>query len=163
MQAIAKRLPNNDCIYTEKGNICNKELVRQLFERYHPATIFHLAAESHVDRSIDTPYGFIKTNVEGTLNLLQCATEYWNNLCKSDKDNFRFIHVSTDEVYGSLGFKDEPFNENTPYKPSSPYAASKAASDHLVSSWRNTYGLPTITNTVVIITVLGSFLKNLYL
>ena len=139
-----ERLPDNETVHTVRENICDQELVAGLFDRYHPAIVFHLAAESHVDRSIDGPQAFMQTNVQGTLNLLQCATQYWRNLSESDQHGFRFIHISTDEVYGSLNFEDEPFTEHSPYRPSSPYAASKAASDHLVYSWWKTFNLPTI-------------------
>ncbi len=124
------------------GDICNQELVQKLFTKYEFVGLFHFAAESHVDRSIDGPKEFIRTNIFGTFNLLQCSLNYY----KKVKNNFRFIHISTDEVYGDL---DETgyFKESTPYNPSSPYSASKASSDHLVKSWGKTYGLPVlITN-----------------
>jgi dTDP-glucose 4,6-dehydratase len=151
------------------GDICNSELVKSLFESYQPDVVMHLAAESHVDRSIDGPEIFVQTNIVGTSVMLECAREYWNALPSSDhyntsieklgphsdrseasfqptKNSFRFLHVSTDEVYGSLdcgGF----FTEETSYAPSSPYSASKAGSDHLVRAWHRTYGLPVlITN-----------------
>jgi dTDP-glucose 4,6-dehydratase len=124
-----------------KGDIADKELVTQLLKKYRPFAIMHLAAESHVDRSIDGPSEFIQTNILGTFNLLECALEYWSNEGK-DKE-FRFQHISTDEVYGSLG-SEGLFTEKTPYDPSSPYSASKAASDHLVRAWHRTYGIPVL-------------------
>lgn len=126
------------------GDIGNFELVQSLFERFAPDAVVNFAAESHVDRSILGPETFIKTNIHGTFRLLQAALEYWKN---SRKKSFRFLHVSTDEVYGSLGPDDPPFKETTPYAPNSPYAASKASSDHLVRSYVHTYGIPAmITN-----------------
>ena len=123
----------------EKGDICDRELVDRLLERYRPSAVLHLAAESHVDRSIDGPKDFINTNIFGTFNLLQ-AVRY--NFVKMHSD-FKFIHISTDEVYGDLD-EGEYFKETTPYAPSSPYSASKASSDHLVNAWGRTYGLPVI-------------------
>lgn len=129
------------------GDICDGELVTDLFTRIGPDAIIHLAAETHVDKSIDAASSFIKTNVLGTQVLLDAANEYRNCLVGTRYDNFRFLHVSTDEVYGDLGPDDPAFREDTPYAPSSPYAASKASSDHLVRAWQRTYGLPTlITN-----------------
>ena len=126
-----------------KGDICDVDLVNSLFEKYQFDTVVHFAAESHVDRSIEGPAEFIQTNVVGTLNLLEQSRFFYN---KTNNDNFRFLHVSTDEVYGSLG-DDGKFLETTPYDPSSPYSASKAGSDHLVRAWNRTFGLPTlITN-----------------
>ena len=126
-----------------KGDICDVDLVNSLFEKHHFDTVVHFAAESHVDRSIEGPAEFIQTNVVGTLNLLEQSRIFIN---KTNNDNFRFLHVSTDEVYGSLG-DDGKFLETTPYDPSSPYSASKAGSDHLVRAWNRTFGLPTlITN-----------------
>ena len=126
-----------------KGDICDVDLVNSLFEKHHFGTVVHFAAESHVDRSIEGPAEFIQTNVVGTLNLLEQSRIFINN---TNNDNFRFLHVSTDEVYGSLG-DDGKFLETTPYDPSSPYSASKAGSDHLVRAWNRTFGLPTlITN-----------------
>lgn len=127
-----------------QGNIGDARLVRELIERYQPAAIVNFAAESHVDRSIDGPGTFVETNVVGTLNLLQCALDAWKNLPGAGKESFRFLHVSTDEVYGSLG-EIGAFHETTAYAPNSPYAASKAASDHLVRAFCHTYGLPTLT------------------
>ncbi|AOH36152.1 dTDP-glucose 4,6-dehydratase [Luteimonas sp. JM171] len=127
-----------------RGDIGDHELVAQLLRDHRPAAIVNFAAESHVDRSIDGPAAFIQTNVVGTLALLECAREYWRSLPEGRRDAFRFLHVSTDEVYGSLG--DEGlFTETTPYAPNSPYSASKAASDHLVRAFHHTWGLPALT------------------
>jgi dTDP-glucose 4,6-dehydratase len=127
------------------GDVGDRDLVRQLFERHQPNTIVHLAAESHVDRSIRAPDDFIRTNVDGTFALLEEARAYWMALPHAEQARFRFLHVSTDEVYGSLGPDDPPFSETTAYAPNSPYSASKAASDHLVRAYYHTYGLPTLT------------------
>lgn len=127
-----------------KVDICNGLDLRALFERYKPDAIMHLAAESHVDRSIDGPAEFIKTNIVGTFMLLEETLRYWRTLNSAKRTTFRFLHVSTDEVYGSLGSQGS-FTENTPYAPTSPYSASKAASDHLVRAWYETYDLPTLT------------------
>ena len=124
-------------------DICDAEGVRQLFDDFQPDAIMHLAAESHVDRSIDDPLCFVRTNVLGTANLLQCALDYWRNLPDDRRQAFRFQHISTDEVYGSLG-PDGLFTEKTPYDPKSPYSASKASSDHLVRAWGHTFGLPVL-------------------
>ena len=128
-----------------KGDIRDTTLVQDLLRRHQPRAIVHFAAESHVDRSIHGPGEFISTNIEGTFNLLQSALTYWKELPAERAAQFRFLHVSTDEVYGSLGPKDPPFTETTPYQPNSPYSASKAASDHLVRAWHHTYGLPVLT------------------
>jgi dTDP-glucose 4,6-dehydratase len=128
-----------------RGDICDAELVRSLLRRYQPRFLVHFAAESHVDRSIVSPGEFIRTNVQGTFTLLEEAKAYWRGLDESSQSEFRFLHVSTDEVYGSLGPDDPAFSETTPYAPNSPYAASKAASDHLVRAYFHTYGLPTLT------------------
>lgn len=128
----------------EKADICDAERMRTLFQYYQPDAIIHLAAESHVDRSIDAPDLFIQTNIVGTSVLLEQSYHYWQTLLPSKKQTFRFLHVSTDEVYGDLAPNDPPFTEESPYKPSSPYSASKAASDHLVQAWHRTYGLPTL-------------------
>jgi len=129
------------------GDIADRALVRQLLARHRPRAIVHLAAESHVDRSIEGPAEFVQTNVVGTFCLLEEARAYWSSLAAPERAAFRFVHVSTDEVYGSLGPEDAAFNEETPYAPNSPYSASKAASDHLVRAYHHTYGLPTlITN-----------------
>jgi dTDP-glucose 4,6-dehydratase len=130
----------------ERVDICDADEVHRVFEQYRPDAVMHLAAESHVDRSIDRPGEFIRTNVDGTFTLLQAARAYWGGLEGGARDRFRFHHVSTDEVYGSLG-PEGFFTEETPYDPRSPYSASKAASDHLVRAWHHTYGLPTmVTN-----------------
>jgi dTDP-glucose 4,6-dehydratase len=138
-----KDIENHPDYYFEKEDICNYGAIETIFDRYHPDTVMHLAAESHVDRSIDGPAEFLKTNITGTYVLLEVALKYWRNLTSGDKDGFRFVHISTDEVYGSLHSKDY-FHEDTPYKPNSPYSASKAGSDHFVRAWYHTYGLPTI-------------------
>lgn len=126
-----------------KADICDAAAMDATFASFRPDTVFHLAAESHVDRSIDGPGAFIQTNVVGTATLLQAALKYWSTLGDAAKAVFRFQHISTDEVYGSLGATGF-FTETTPYAPHSPYSASKAASDHLVRAWRDTYGLPTL-------------------
>ncbi|MBQ4107527.1 MAG: dTDP-glucose 4,6-dehydratase [Lentisphaeria bacterium] len=124
-------------------DICDREGVTRLFAEFQPDTIMHLAAESHVDRSIDAPLEFVRTNVLGTANLLQCALEYWRGLPEERQTAFRFQHISTDEVYGSLG-EDGFFAETTPYDPKSPYSASKASSDHMVRAWGHTFGMPVL-------------------
>ncbi|MBR0835601.1 dTDP-glucose 4,6-dehydratase [Bradyrhizobium manausense] len=130
----------------EKQCICEATSLRKLFEKYQPAAVMNLAAESHVDRSIDGPGEFIQTNIVGTFTLLQEALRYWRALTPDRRSKFRFLHISTDEVFGSLG-KDGYFTETTSYSPNSPYSASKASSDHLVRAWRETYDLPTmVTN-----------------
>ena len=128
-----------------KGDITDAELVRALIAKHQPRAIVHFAAESHVDRSIHGPGAFIKTNIEGTFALLEAARAYWQGLADAEKATFRFHHVSTDEVYGSLKPDDPAFAETNPYEPNSPYSASKAASDHLVRAWHHTYGLPVVT------------------
>ena len=129
-----------------QGNICDKDLVSSLLSQYKPRAIVHFAAESHVDRSIFGPDLFFQTNVMGTLNLLECAKAFYDQeLSAEEKEQFRFLHVSTDEVYGSLGFDDPAFTEETPYRPNSPYSASKASSDHAVRAWFHTYGFPVLT------------------
>jgi len=127
------------------GDICDRALVGSLLARHRPRAVVHFAAESHVDRSIHGPAEFVQTNVVGTFSLLEEARGYWDGLPDAEKHAFRFLHVSTDEVYGSLGERDPAFTEQTPYAPNSPYAASKAGSDHLVRAYRHTYGLPVIT------------------
>ncbi|MEN9315509.1 MAG: dTDP-glucose 4,6-dehydratase [Pseudomonadota bacterium] len=129
----------------ERLDICAREPVLGLMRELKPRAIVHFAAESHVDRSIHGPGEFVRTNVEGTFALLEAARAYWGELDVDAKRDFRFLHVSTDEVYGSLGPADPAFSETTPYQPNSPYSASKAASDHLVRAWHHTYGLPTLT------------------
>ncbi len=128
-----------------RGDIGDRNLVRELLAKHQPQAIIHFAAESHVDRSIRGPDDFIRTNVDGTFALLEETRAYWTALAEEDRKRFRFLHVSTDEVYGSLGPSDPPFCETTPYAPNSPYSASKAASDHLVRAYHHTYGLPTLT------------------
>ena len=131
-----------------QADICDADAMRQVFATHRPDAVMHLAAESHVDRSIDGPAPFIHTNVVGTFVLLDAARAYWAGLDAAAQKAFRFHHVSTDEVFGALGPNDPPFTETTPYDPRSPYSASKAASDHLVRAWFHTYGLPAfVTNT----------------
>lgn len=127
------------------GDIGDTALVDQLLAQYQPQAIVHFAAESHVDRSIHTPGDFLQTNIVGTFTLLQCATCYWNGLDENLRNDFRFLHVSTDEVFGSLSHDAPAFTETHPYEPNSPYSASKAASDHFVRAWHHTYGLPVLT------------------
>lgn len=128
----------------EQVDICNRAELDRVFSQFQPDAVMHLAAESHVDRSIDGPAAFIETNIVGTYTLLEAARQYWNALSAPAKQAFRFHHISTDEVYGDLHGTDDLFTETTPYSPSSPYSASKASSDHLVRAWLRTYGLPTI-------------------
>jgi dTDP-glucose 4,6-dehydratase len=127
------------------GDIGDHALVTRLLKEHQPRAIVNFAAESHVDRSIHGPAEFVQTNIVGTFNLLECARAYWNNLGGVKKAAFRFHHVSTDEVYGSLSASDPAFTETNPYEPNSPYSASKAASDHLVRAWFHTYGFPVVT------------------
>ncbi|AMO36339.1 dTDP-glucose 4,6-dehydratase [Thauera humireducens] len=128
-----------------QGDICDRALVDRLLAEYRPRAIVHFAAESHVDRSIHGPAAFVRTNVEGTFTLLEAARTYRETLEAGVQAAFRFLHISTDEVYGSLGPQDPPFAETKTYEPNSPYSASKAASDHLVRAWHHTYGLPVLT------------------
>jgi dTDP-glucose 4,6-dehydratase len=128
-----------------KGDIGNRELLAQILKEYQVRAVVNFAAESHVDRSIHGPGDFIQTNIVGTFNLLESARSYWNNLEGTSKKAFRFLHISTDEVYGSLSQNDSPFSEMNRYEPNSPYSASKAASDHLIRAWYHTYGLPVLT------------------
>ncbi|AYH45712.1 dTDP-glucose 4,6-dehydratase [Azoarcus sp. DN11] len=128
-----------------QGDICDRALIDRLLAEQRPRAIVHFAAESHVDRSIHGPAAFVRTNVEGTFTLLEAARAYWSALDGAEKADFRFLHVSTDEVYGSLAPNDPPFAETKAYEPNSPYSASKAASDHLVRAWHHTYGLPVLT------------------
>ena len=128
----------------EQVDICDRAETERVFREHQPDAVMHLAAESHVDRSIDGPAAFIETNIVGTYTLLEVARQYWQGLDESRKAAFRFHHISTDEVYGDLDDPEELFTETTPYAPSSPYSASKASSDHLVRAWRRTYGLPTL-------------------
>jgi dTDP-glucose 4,6-dehydratase len=142
---------NLDCLRADpryllvQGDICDAELVRSLLAEHRPRAIVHFAAESHVDRSIVAPDAFIRTNVQGSFTLLEQAKLYWSALDEAGRQAFRFLHVSTDEVYGSLGPHDPAFSESTPYAPNSPYAASKASSDHLVRAYHHTFGLPVLT------------------
>ncbi len=138
------RVADNPRYCFEQVDICDAAATRAVFARHAPDGIMHLAAESHVDRSISGPGEFIQTNIVGTFNLLQAAREYWNDLPENKKSLFRFHHVSTDEVYGSLGTTGL-FTEQTAYQPNSPYSASKAASDHLTRAWHHTFGLPVVT------------------
>ncbi|MGF1761307.1 dTDP-glucose 4,6-dehydratase [Photobacterium sagamiensis] len=135
---------NNGRYAFEQVDICNRAELDRVFQQHQPDAVMHLAAESHVDRSIDGPAAFIETNIVGTYNLLEATRNYWNDLDKSRKQAFRFHHISTDEVYGDLEGTDDLFTEMTSYEPSSPYSASKASSDHLVRAWQRTYGLPTL-------------------
>ncbi|TMO79715.1 dTDP-glucose 4,6-dehydratase [Pseudoalteromonas sp. S3776] len=141
---------NDERYVFERVDICNRTELDRVFKTHKPDAVMHLAAESHVDRSITGPAEFIQTNIVGTYNLLEAVREYWNTLTGNDKKSFRFHHISTDEVYGDLQHPDEQegelplFTEETSYAPSSPYSASKASSDHLVRAWLRTYGLPTI-------------------
>ncbi|MGB0066189.1 MAG: dTDP-glucose 4,6-dehydratase [Terracidiphilus sp.] len=128
-----------------RGDICDAELVSSLLRKHRPRAIVHFAAESHVDRSIVSPEGFVRTNVLGTFTLLEQARAYWAELDEKGRAGFRFLHVSTDEVYGTLGASDSAFSETTPYAPNSPYAASKAGSDHLARAYFHTFGLPVLT------------------
>src|SRR5579863_3015247 len=147
----AGNLRNLEAVATDRryefvhGDIGDRSLVRRLLEQHQPSAIVHFAAESHVDRSIRGPDDFIRTNVDGTFALLEEVRAYWTGLSGDAATRFRFLHVSTDEVYGSLGPHDAPFSETTAYAPNSPYSASKAASDHLVRAYHHTYGLPTLT------------------
>ena len=146
----AGNLSSLDCVkgdsryFFSNTNICNREAIDNLFLEFQPDVVMHLAAESHVDRSIDGPGEFIQTNIIGTYNLLEASRKYWSQLAIEKQQQFRFHHVSTDEVYGDLDGTDDLFTEETPYAPSSPYSASKASSDHLVRAWYRTYGLPII-------------------
>lgn len=130
--------------YFEQVDICDRTELDRVFSEHQPDRVMHLAAESHVDRSIDGPAAFIETNVMGTYHLLEAARQYWSSLEEANKSAFRFHHISTDEVYGDLEGTDDLFIETTSYAPSSPYSASKASSDHLVRAWQRTYGLPTL-------------------
>lgn len=135
---------NNSRYVFERADICDRKTLEKIFQKYQPDAVMHLAAESHVDRSIDSAGEFINTNIIGTYTLLEVARVYWNGLEEEKKANFRFHHISTDEVYGDLEGTTALFTETTSYSPSSPYSASKAASDHLVRAWLRTYGLPAI-------------------
>lgn len=135
---------NDTRYYFEQVDICDAQAIEQVFSEFQPDLIMHLAAESHVDRSIDGPAEFINTNIVGTYTLLEASRKYWQKLDDDKKAAFRFHHISTDEVYGDLEGTTDLFTETTPYAPSSPYSASKASSDHLVRAWHRTYGLPII-------------------
>ncbi|MCF4009275.1 dTDP-glucose 4,6-dehydratase [Rheinheimera sp. UJ63] len=135
---------NNERYVFEQTDICDAAAMTAVFEKHQPDAVMHLAAESHVDRSIDGPAAFIETNIVGTYTLLEAARNYWKALPEARKTAFRFHHISTDEVYGDLHGTDDLFTETTPYAPSSPYSASKASSDHLVRAWQRTYGLPVV-------------------
>ncbi|KAF1714813.1 dTDP-glucose 4,6-dehydratase [Pseudoxanthomonas sangjuensis] len=143
LDTLASLEGNPDHVFVH-GDIGDRALVERLLAEYRPDAVVNFAAESHVDRSIDGPAAFVQTNVVGTLGLLESVRDYWKNLPGEAKDGFRFLHVSTDEVYGTLG-ETGKFTETTPYAPNSPYSASKAASDHLVRAFHHTYGLPTLT------------------
>ncbi|MDO4906093.1 MAG: dTDP-glucose 4,6-dehydratase [Lautropia sp.] len=138
-------LENNPGHHFEQVDICDREAIDGLLAKYRPRAILHFAAESHVDRSIHGPAAFVQTNMVGTFTLLEAARQYWNTMDEEDRKNFRFLHVSTDEVYGSLEPDDPAFTETTPYQPNSPYSASKAGSDHLVRAYFHTYGMPVLT------------------
>ena len=129
----------------EQGDICDQPFVERLLDRYEPRALLHFAAESHVDRSLSGPEAFIRTNIDGTFRLLEATRAYLAKCSMPDRKTFRFLHVSTDEVYGTLGPQDSPFSETTAYAPNSPYAASKAASDHLVRAYIHSYALPAVT------------------
>ncbi|ELB2272144.1 dTDP-glucose 4,6-dehydratase [Vibrio parahaemolyticus] len=135
---------DSDRYYFEQVDICDRTELDRVFSEHQPDMVMHLAAESHVDRSIDGPAAFIETNIMGTYHLLEAARQYWSSLEEANKSAFRFHHISTDEVYGDLEGTDDLFTETTSYAPSSPYSASKASSDHLVRAWQRTYGLPTL-------------------
>ena len=135
---------NNERYQFSQIDICDQVALEKIFEQFKPDVVMHLAAESHVDRSIDGPTAFIQTNIVGTYNLLEAARKYWLNLSEKAKNTFRFHHISTDEVYGDLDGTTDLFTETTSYAPSSPYSASKASSDHLVRAWNRTYGLPVV-------------------
>ncbi|MCU4603043.1 dTDP-glucose 4,6-dehydratase [Acinetobacter ursingii] len=139
-----KEIDQNERYQFSQTDICDRAALDRLFLDFQPDAVMHLAAESHVDRSIDGPAAFIETNIIGTYQLLEAARYYWNSLAEDKKSVFRFHHISTDEVYGDLEGTEDLFLETTPYAPSSPYSASKASSDHLVRAWQRTYGLPTI-------------------
>jgi dTDP-glucose 4,6-dehydratase len=140
-----KSLRGNPKHVFAREDICDSAALEALFAEYKPRAVVHFAAESHVDRSIHGPADFVHTNVVGTFRLLEAARNYWNGLNDADKTAFRFLHVSTDEVFGSLSSTDPQFSETTPYAPNSPYSATKAGSDHLVRAYHHTYGLPTLT------------------
>ena len=139
-----KAVEDNPAYHFVRADVCDAVALKETLERFAPDAIMHLAAESHVDRSIEGPADFIQTNIVGTFRVLEAASEYWRGLDGDKRDNFRLHHISTDEVFGSLSNEDPPFTVDHPYDPRSPYSASKAASDHLVRSWFHTYGLPVV-------------------
>lgn len=139
-----KEIDQNKRYQFSQTDICDRQALDQLFEEFKPDVVMHLAAESHVDRSITGPAAFIETNIIGTYQLLEATRQYWNDLAEDKKQDFRFHHISTDEVYGDLEGTEDLFLETTAYAPSSPYSASKASSDHLVRAWNRTYGLPVV-------------------
>ncbi|HGO5855366.1 TPA: dTDP-glucose 4,6-dehydratase [Mannheimia haemolytica] len=142
--ASLKTVQSSDRYYFEQADICASDQISEVFCKYQPDAVMHLAAESHVDRSINSAAEFIQTNIVGTYSLLEVTRKYWEDLPEPRKSAFRFIHISTDEVYGDLSSSDRLSTENSPYAPSSPYSASKASADHLVRAWYRTYGLPAI-------------------
>lgn len=144
MQNLSEVINNPRHVFV-RGNIADVDLMGALFAQYRPSAVVHFAAESHVDRSIKDPGVFVQTNVVGTFNLLQATYAYWESLSDEKKEAFRFLHISTDEVYGTLSYDATAFSESHPYAPNSPYAASKAASDHFVRAYHHTYGLPVLT------------------
>lgn len=143
LESLATVVDNSRYQFSQT-DICDRAALDQLFETFQPDAVMHLAAESHVDRSITGPAAFIETNIIGTYQLLEAVRHYWNGLAEDKKEEFRFHHISTDEVYGDLEGTEDLFLETTPYAPSSPYSASKASSDHLVRAWHRTYGLPVV-------------------
>lgn len=143
LESLAE-VAGSERFFFEQVDICNKAELDQVFAEHQPDAVMHLAAESHVDRSISNPSSFVQTNIIGTYQLLEVAREYWGALPEPRKSRFRFQHISTDEVYGDLGTAGGKFDEASPYAPNSPYSASKASADHLVRAWQKTYGLPTI-------------------
>ena len=144
LQTLASLKDNPNHVFVQ-ADIGDTTVIPELLAKYQPRAVVNFAAESHVDRSIHGPSDFIETNIVGTFNLLESVRAYWNNLPELQKSAFRFLHVSTDEVYGTLEANDPPFAETNRYEPNSPYSASKAASDHLVRAWHHTYGLPVVT------------------
>ena len=143
LESLAEVIDSPRCKFV-KADICDRDAMDKVFAEFRPTNVMHLAAESHVDRSIDAPGEFIQTNITGTYTLLEAARKYWSSLDAANQERFRFHHISTDEVYGDLEGPEDFFCETTPYAPSSPYSASKAASDHLVRAWKRTFKLPTI-------------------
>jgi dTDP-glucose 4,6-dehydratase len=143
LESLAE-VEDNERYVFEHVDICDRSALDKVFEQHKPDVVMHLAAESHVDRSIDGPAAFIETNIVGTYTLLEASRAYWNSLIEEKKSAFRFHHISTDEVYGDLEGPEDLFTEETSYAPSSPYSASKASSDHLVRAWLRTYGFPTV-------------------